>query len=229
MKKLLFILPFFLFAILACEKDEPNNTDDNDTKLSTPSLLTPQNNETITGTTFSANFTWSAINNATDYDIDMANNNTFQNATTLASSTNSFTIDSSTAVPIGTYYWRVRAKATGFETSDYSQVFSFTFDLDTNSSGSVPNLLTPADNSTVNTTRPTFTWTNVPLQGTSLYRIQFASDFTFNIVFYNGQSLTNSFTIPQSIDPLSPYSTVFWRVSADGGNTYSDYFTLNIQ
>lgn len=227
MKKLLLILPLFIL-FFSCEKDDvPDNN--NITKLDTPNLEAPLNGADIDSTSSTYNFSWSAVNNAVTYEFEIADNANFTNSGKSIINSNNTSIASSDLQTGNTYYWKVRALAPNFTTSEFSQSFSFNYISGSGGGSNGPSLLTPSDNATVNTTRPTFTWSNTPLVGASYYIIQFAADFTFNSIVYTGQSVPTSFTVPSAIDPLAPYSTIFWRVSADGGSTYSDYFTLNIQ
>lgn len=229
MKKLFLFLPF-IALLFACETDEDDDLPQT-TKLETPTLQSPANGAELEAATFDFDFSWSSVTDADSYQIQIADNANFDNPGSLNSSSNNINITSSDIVSGNTYFWRVRATSPGFTPSDFSQTFSFDYTDGSGGGGGGGNeleLLTPADNSTASSTRPTFTWSNTPLDGASLYEVQFAADLAFNSVFYTGQSLTNSFTIPSAIDPLAPYSTVFWRVSADGGTTYSDYFTLNL-
>lgn len=229
MKKLFLLLPF-LALFIACETEEDDDLPQQQ-KLETPTLQSPANGALLQAATFDFPFSWSEVENATSYQLQIADNANFDNTGNINSSSNSINVTSSDIESGNTYFWRVRATDPDFTPSDFSQTFSFEYNDGSGGGGptNVATLISPADNATVNTTRPTFTWSNTPLDGAALYQIQFAADLAFNTVFYTGQSVTNSFTVPQAIDPLAPYATLFWRVSVDGGTNWSAYFTLNIQ
>lgn len=228
MKKLLLILPLFVL-LFSCEKEDDIDTG-GATKLDVPTLQSPADGAELVAATFDFDFSWSMVDSATAYGLEIADNANFTNSKKYTAITNNQNVVSTDFTSGNTYYWRVNAKAANFTTSDFSQVFSFDYsDGSGGGASNAPTLLTPADNATVNTTRPTFTWTNTPLVGASYYIIQFAADLSFNSIIYFGQPISNTFTVPSAIDPLAQYTTLFWRVSADGGTTFSTYHTLTIQ
>lgn len=235
MKKLWF-LPLMLLLLVACDKDD--DTDDL-TQLATPNLQSPADNATLQAPSFAFTFSWSESIGADEYELELAGNENFTNSSTLISSGTSIQITSNDVVEGETYYWRVRALAEGFITSNDSEAFRFVYTVGSGGGGGggstdVPTLLTPANNATVNTNTPTFTWTDVELQA-SFYVLQVSQSLDFNNIIRTYQPTSESFTVPNAADgiPGNPPSislgTYFWRVSADNGDTFSDFFTITIE
>jgi hypothetical protein len=99
-----------------------------------------------------------------------------------------------------TYYWRVRSSFDGVSWGEWSGVWSFT----TASGGTLPGtptLISPADQSTVGSLRPTLTWS--PVTGATRYAIA-VEEFVFF-------SSSNEFTMGFDLDPNTTYE---WSVSA---------------
>lgn len=230
MKKLWF-LPLMLLFFVACDKDD--DTDDL-TQLATPNLQSPADNAVLEAPSFAFTFSWSESIGADEYELELAGNENFTNSSTLNSTGTSIQITSNDIVEGETYYWRVRALAEGFITSNDSETFRFVYNVGSGGGGGdsteVPTLLTPEDNEVITNPRPTFTWSDTPLQdGAPFYLIEFASDFTFNNDIHSAQPVTNSWTVPNAIDPLPRNIPFFWRVSADSGETWAEYFTITIE
>jgi hypothetical protein len=125
--------------------------------------------------------------------------------------------------PGKTYYWRVvAALSTDFrEPSDrnlYSEVFEFTVPLNF-----VEVLLvSPLDQSTDLSPPVQFIWS--PVNGSSLYKIQFSLFSDFSEINYEATTIENSILIGD----LLPGTTYFWRVSATvfGYQSWSLSFTF---
>jgi hypothetical protein len=119
-------------------------------------------------------------------------------------------------LPDGTYYWEVRATNTTI--NDYFGPFSAgrTFIVDTQPLTGVPTLLTPVSNNTVNTVRPTFTWSKV--DGAAYYQLEInptvnfavASQFVSPAPGDAGAITTISYMLPESL----PQGFYYWRVRA---------------
>jgi hypothetical protein len=102
------------------------------------------------------------------------------------------------------YYWRVRSSLDGVNWGAWSGVWSFT----TASVGvfpGTPALISPADQSTVSSLRPTLTWS--PVTGATRYAI--------SIDGFGFFSSSSAFTMYFDLDPGTAYG---WSVSAR--NTY---------
>jgi hypothetical protein len=91
------------------------------TQLSAPSLIAPGNNSTNVSRT--PTLSWNGVSNATSY--------TVQYSTSSSMSPNTELTTASTSIAIGTlagnttYYWRVKATASGYSDSDWSATWNF--------------------------------------------------------------------------------------------------------
>ncbi|HUH98203.1 MAG TPA: CHAP domain-containing protein [Anaerolineales bacterium] len=120
-------------------------------------------------------------------------------------------VPASSLAPNSTYYWRVSAYNSNGEYSSWSAVRSF------RTSFLPPTPLTPADNSTssVQTNRPTLTWSDPNASGVTGYAVQFSRSSTFAPLVMTGSSTTSSFTPPANL----PANTVlYWRIQTKGVN-----------
>jgi hypothetical protein len=125
MKKILPIL-LAVFLIVSCGNDDENNNNSN--KLSTPILLTPSNNATVQRMGDCCyTFEWSEVLNATQYLIEYSSSQDFSNIFESSTSTELYDYHGFNDIIPRANYWRVRALAPGFEPSNYSDVFMFTF------------------------------------------------------------------------------------------------------
>lgn len=234
MKKL-WLLPLMLVLFIACDKDDD---DDSLVQLAAPTLQSPANNAVLEAASFSFTFSWSEVLNADEYELQIANNNNFTNAFSLSVLTSGIQITSNDIVPGENYFWRVRASGEGFQTSVFSETRTFVYTEGSGGGGGgggteVPTLLTPEDNATVNTHSPTFTFTEVDLQA-PFYLLQVAADLGFANVIRTYQPTSGTYTVPNASGapgtvPSIPLGTYFWRVSADNGDTFSDFFTITIE
>lgn len=124
------IFPFlFTFLVLAsCGKDDDGN---NKNQLSSPTLLIPSNNASTFD--YDAYFEWSEVLNATQYYLEISKNSSFSDILFNVTASSNKSILSFNDVQTGEYYWRVKALAPGFETSNFSEVFKFNFVNEPNS------------------------------------------------------------------------------------------------
>jgi len=128
-----------------------------------------------------------------------------------------------------TYYWRARCND-GTDNSNWSTVRSFNI-VDPNSPPSVPVLVTPANDSEVNSLRPDLTINNsTDNDGDSLtYDFQVSTNQIFTTLaaevsnFIEGQSATTIWTVSSD---LSDGQTYYWRVRTYDGEEYSDWSTV---
>jgi hypothetical protein len=99
-----------------------------------------------------------------------------------------------------TYYWRLRSSFDGTDWGEWSGVWSFT----TASGGALPGaptLISPADQSTVGSLRPTLTCS--PVTGATRHAIAVGGSVYF--------STSNELTLSRDLDPDTTYK---WSVSA---------------
>ncbi|MEM7116043.1 MAG: choice-of-anchor J domain-containing protein [Chloroflexota bacterium] len=89
----------------------------------------------------------------------------------------------------------------------------------------VPTLTSPANNATEVGLQPTFVWTAV--SGATGYDIDIATDSSFNNIIHSATDIaTTSYSLPNSLDPLTIYH---WRVRAKNGcgaGSYSSTFSF---
>ncbi|MCF1750127.1 LamG-like jellyroll fold domain-containing protein [Mariniradius sediminis] len=90
--------------------------------LNQPTLASPSNAALHQATT--VNFTWNAVTNATGYDLQISESNTFSNIAFSLSNVNTNSGSISNLAESKTYFWRVRAKA-GTANSAWSSVWNF--------------------------------------------------------------------------------------------------------
>jgi len=126
----------------------------------------------------------------------------------------------------GVYYWRVRAvKADNSDWSGWSDVWNFTYDT---TAPTVPNLVSPSNNSIFNVLQVTFIWNRSQdnVSGVKEYELQIASD----PLFVNPIRYTTSDTI-LSAGNLSE-ERYYWRVRTkdNAGNLsgWSDVWSYEI-
>ena len=170
-------------------------------KLSTPTLISPNNNETNVSLT--PTLTWSAVTGADTYRLEVNTQNDFTG--TVVYDNNALT---SATKQIGAlsdntpYYWRVTALTTGGNSSDVSSINSFTT--------TKASLTFPANGATNVSTSPTLTWPAV--NGADKYRLEVntKNDFTGTVVYNNSTLTTNS----QALSGLTNNTTYYWRVTA---------------
>ncbi len=89
--------------------------------LATPALISPADLATkiSTGPTLS----WNSVSSATDYEVQYSKSSSFSTTTSVATSSTSTALMGLTTNT--TYYWRVLASASGYQSSIWSSVYSF--------------------------------------------------------------------------------------------------------
>lgn len=209
-----------LLFVNSCKK--PN--DDKSNKLATPELLLPANNSTYT-VEFNDYLDWAGVINATEYFIEVATNLDFSNIIDSYTSEDSkimYQYSNYTESSI-TLYWRVKAISPGFETSNYSTVFSFTVNPYIYTSTDI-YLLSPSDGSSNVSLNHTFRCEDLPD----------ATSYTFFFRELGGGGVTISETSSTNQTTASQLITDMyyqWWVTAnlDGGGTVTspiwDFFT----
>ena len=121
--------------------------------------------------------------------------------------TNSQKIPDNPLQPNQTYYWRVSAGNNLGQSSTWSSAFSF------RTPQATPELIVPADKTTLLTTRPAFDWDDVP--GATSYAFQLSTSPTFTSSVVN-TSLTSSLYTCTSDLPRD--TNLYWHVQAKGAN-----------
>jgi hypothetical protein len=176
--------------------------------LAAPTLTSPTDGFTVT--TGTPTFEWGAVTDATDYQIQVANDSGFTDIV-FTDTDVSTSHTSSTALTDGnTYYWRVAARNTYGTPGAWSVTRTLTVGILV-----APTLTLPDNGSTDGTGgTPTFTWGAVT--GATDYQIQVASDSGFASIVYTDTTATTSCTPGTALTGGS--ITYYWRVAAR--NTY---------
>ena len=91
------------------------------TTLAAPSLTSPSNNST--NVSKSPTLSWSSVANATGYVVQYATSSSMSPNTEATTSATSYALSGLAANT--TYYWRVKATASGYSDSDWSSTWSF--------------------------------------------------------------------------------------------------------
>jgi hypothetical protein len=154
--------------------------------LSSPQLFAPSNGATMEDTT--PTFSWSAVPSAVEYQIQIDNNNNFFSPEREATTTNR-QYTPITPLPLGSYYWRVRAT-----NSAWSAVRQFTIEL-----------LRPRLNYFI-TSDVLLTWN--PISWAESYVVQISRNLAFTDLVE---------TIPSAdifVEYVLSNGTYYWRVRA---------------
>lgn len=176
---------------------------------STPDLEAVTLNTPANGTTTSASFTfsWSAISGAT-YTVEISKSANFTSLyasksgiTTNSIASSQFNLEEST-----TYYWRVKAEKSGYNSSQ-SVVYSFT----TPATPTVPTpvLTSPANGATVESSF-SFAWNAIT---GATYTLEISRVSTFASILYT--STTSSTSVASSSFSFDSSTTYYWRVRAN--------------
>lgn len=171
--------------------------------LPVPLLSKPKNGVAVY--TATPKLIWRRVRYALKYHLQVSTDPTFE--TGLAIDTDSLTAyyltPLASALPYGTYFWRVKA-FDGTHWTAYS--LPYQFDL--------TRLKAPKKKADVYTPQPKFVWAAV--LGATGYHLQVATDSTFD----SGLVIDTDTAVPYYLTPLGqalPYGTYYWRVQANQG------------
>ncbi|KAF2518528.1 hypothetical protein E0W68_09405 [Flavobacterium salilacus subsp. salilacus] len=208
MKKLLYILlPILL--LLSCEEILLEDDISDETVL----LIAPADNAQFFST--SITFTWGAIENGTEYRIQIAKpdfNNPLQIIADSVVDTTSFT----TQLGIGNYQWRVQGVNSGYETAFSTRSLTVVSNEDFQSN--TVALTSPANNIITNTATQNLVWQSV--LGATQYNLQIL-DSNNNLV--DEQDVTAT-----SVSYTFSDGSYQWRVRATNGEQNTLYSSRNI-
>ena len=184
----------------------------NDSVPDAPILTAPADG--ATGILNTQPFTWSAVNSAVMYTIELSTDPAF---TTIDISKNAG-LNSSTIPTLQgatTYYWRVKSNNGGHE-STYSNSYSF------NSATAAATLITPSDSATNIAINPVFEWSAVPSADSYTLQVSTSATFTTQSMVYNTAGIT---TTTQQVIGLNPNAFYYWRVRSANG-TVQGYYSV---
>jgi len=179
-------------------------------QLDQPQLLYPINNSYVTK--YDIAFIWYSVENASDYQIQVATNSTF---TSLLYNVNisdtSITIPEMSQHPI--IYWRIRATA-GNHQSPWSEIWSFHIiePLQT------PQLISPQNLATDVNPEFYFSWHRV--DEAINYTLQVSSDIEFNNIIIDEERIVDTSLFCHSLNLDQNY---FWRVKSMNQNSESPW------
>ncbi|MFC2131348.1 FG-GAP-like repeat-containing protein [Bacteroidota bacterium] len=177
--------------------------------LATPALKYPKSFESR----ISNNVTleWHLSAGAENYLIQLNTSDNFTSGTFQEFESNILSLSDVSLEANGTYYWRVKA-ASAEDTSAWSSIWSFTVGL---AKPSIPDLLTPSNNSNDVSALPGFTWSSVSYNcsycSKNSYEIQISEDELFegNYLVSLGDITDSTYKMENS---LTPGITFYWRV-----------------
>jgi len=181
-------------------------------RLVAPTLASPANG--AMDISLFPTLSWSSVNNATAYDLQVATNGSF---TAGVQHFAGITVTSKTLSGLaeGTqYFWRVRAKNSS-KTSDYSSIRSFTTEP---ISLGAPRLASPSNGAMNLSLFPTLSWSAV--KGATRYDLQVSTSFYFT---RNVQTFTNMTSTYKKLSGLAEGTQYFWRVRAKNSSKTSEY------
>ncbi|MDU0312317.1 hypothetical protein RKE38_01360 [Phycicoccus sp. M110.8] len=179
-------------------------------KLAPPTGLTPTN---ATSAPSAPLLSWDAMSYSAKYEVEIYKNpgDALSPTNRVASiTTRSSSAVPTTALPAGSYGWRVRridinGNGGSWSAEVNTALASFTVQAPK------PLLLSPTQGSTVQSSTLLLSWTSVP--GATRYRVEAStnSGFTANI-----ESLTTDLTswAPGQLSPQWPNAAIYWRVTA---------------
>ncbi len=147
---------------------------------------------------------WSLVGSGNTYQVQIARNYTFTSLVQSWTSGVDGTGYTATALPGGTYYWRVRTVNLYGVPGAWAAYRYFVVDL------TPPALYTPANNATTSDTTPTLTV--LAKAGAQAYEFQVATDSGFDPLYViDDQVVSTTYYIP-----TTPYATgaIYWRVRA---------------
>ncbi len=183
-------------------------TKDAPVTLDAPTLISPADYATDIST--NPTLVWNAVSGATGYEYQYGTDYTFI-INTEGTTTN--TQISTSGLSYQTqYYWRVRA-TDGINTSNWSNVWSFTTEIETLDT---PVLVSPGNNVTNQLTELTLDWNSVP--NALEYEYQYSTDNSFTT--YDGGTTSNTDIFISGLDYNTEY---FWRVQAGDGTILSEW------
>ncbi len=175
----------------------------------TPTQISPANDATTTNAR--QGLTWSAVNGANRYHVQIDNNSDFSSPiyNDDTRTTPSFTPPAS--LPLGTYSWRVRAFDAAGNFSPWTLGRTYNINI----------LKTPANNAVfVSATpyRPTFTWQAVP--GAVNYGLVVATTPSFGASNVYGTQMTGTTHKLPALNALG-YGIYYWRINLDLGSGFA--------
>jgi len=215
MKKI-YILLISSLVLISCSNDDGNDPQIDLSNLdpSIPSLIFPTNN--LVCTNFNLEFDWNAAtdgdNDSITYVIDIATNSNF--GTILFTAVTSATLRTFTLEKGTTYYWRVKARDSEGNESEYSptQTFFTEPDAGVNTIPSVPELISPPLGDRLSAATITLDWDAKDTEDDALSYDLYFGDTNPPVLFAGNMDMS-------SIDvPVSSDTVYYWRIVVKDSN-----------
>ncbi len=163
-----------------------------------PTLTSPAN---ASSSILGLSFNWNKPNGAVMFNFQIDDENTFSDPLVAATTNTSYQTVTPTLPALGTYYWRVQAKDSEGNSSDWSSVYSVTI-----VAPATPTQSTPSDNANV-VGYPYFSWNSVP--GAVSYDMEYDSAASMDV---DPRTATRNVTYINGI--LRYIGTTYWHVRA---------------
>lgn len=158
----------------------------------------------------SSNFSWSSVELATSYHLQIAKSSNFLSVDYENLSVNDTTLNVQDLLPNQQYFWRVKAKA-GLSESDWTSAWNFKTSIGTTS------LLLPDSSSFNNSLTLTLSWE--PISGANSYKVQLSTTPNFSQIDFDLTSNSTS----REIVGLSHNTKYYWRVAGVGSDGDGDW------
>lgn len=177
-----------------------------------PSLLSPS--DRATGLPIQPSLSWNAVNGATRYHVQIATDSLFVSVIAADSLVTGLSYDSPVLQYYSTYFWRVRGgNIAGYGGFATARRFTTTF--------TGPTLVSPPNGAlNVATTLPLI-WD--PVAGGTAYRLQVATDSSFQNVFLDNSLITGT---SYQLGPLTGTTRFYWRVRAFSAEATGDWSAI---
>lgn len=185
------------------------------TPIEKPILLSPANNSELNSNDLT--LTWRLINSATEYYIDIATDQEFNNILVDGLSTTEDKFSPNDLEFGNTYYWRVSAKINN-NVTDYSDIWSFELKRDI----VLPSnfVLTSPENGSIDidTNSIKLTWESA--ENANRYSVEVADNEDFNSTLFDDNSLIET---EFNLTNLESNKKHYWRVKAFNDDGESDF------
>lgn len=209
-KTLKIILPLLIFSSLFSCSEIVMEKDISD---KTVELVAPVNNAQFVST--GVTFTWNGVENATQYQIQIAKPN-FTNPLQIVLDTTITATSFTQQLAIGQYEWRVRALNSSYNTPFTTRTITIASNDDFQSNTVV--LIAPTNNLITNTAAQTLSWQSVI--GATSYQIQVFDSTNTIVLDQNTSSTTYNYTFAEG--------SYQWKVRASNGTDNTLYSARSI-